>query len=127
MSNARLLKMSERWFRLLQRLYPPDFRDEMGDALVEAYIDSARDALKNRGRIRLMTLWFRALMDSFRSGPAEHARPAAWWRRPGNWGRDIELVRRRLARSPIFAVSTVGTTHSAPGAETHSALIWGVS
>ena len=51
MSNARLLKMSERWFRLLERLYPPDFRDEMGTALVEAYMDSARDTLKNRGRI----------------------------------------------------------------------------
>ena len=44
------MTLSERWFRLLQRLYPPDFRDEMGDAVVEAYMDRARDALKRRRR-----------------------------------------------------------------------------
>jgi len=109
MSNARWLGISDRWFRLLGLLYPPDFRDEMGNALAEAYMDSARDALKNRGRIHLMTLWFRALMDSFRNGPGEHTRPAVFWRRSGNWGRDIELVRRRLVRSPVFALSTIGT------------------
>ena len=32
MSSDRLMNVSERWFRLLQRLYPPDFRDDMGDA-----------------------------------------------------------------------------------------------
>jgi hypothetical protein len=92
MSHGLLLKMSQRWFRLLERLYPPDFQDEMGNALVEAYLDSARDVLKNRGRIHLMILWLRALIDSLRNGPAEQTRPAASWRRSGNWGRDIELV-----------------------------------
>jgi hypothetical protein len=33
-----MLNLSERWFRLLRRLYPPDFRDEMGAAVVEAYM-----------------------------------------------------------------------------------------
>jgi putative ABC transport system permease protein len=109
MMRHRMLTMSERWFRLLQRLYPPDFRDEMGNAVVEAYMDRARDAAKNGGSIRLVALWFRALADSSRNGPAERARPAASWRRAGHWGRDIELVRRRLVRSPIFAASTIGT------------------
>jgi hypothetical protein len=40
----RMLNLSERWFRLLQRLYPSDFRDEMGNAVVEAYMDRARMA-----------------------------------------------------------------------------------
>ena len=35
MRGHLLLKMSERWFRILLRLYPVDFRDEMGDAVVE--------------------------------------------------------------------------------------------
>ena len=35
---------SERWFRLLLRLYPSDFRDEMGESLVEAYRDRCRKA-----------------------------------------------------------------------------------
>ena len=34
MSADRLLRASERWFRLLLRLYPPDFRDDMGESLV---------------------------------------------------------------------------------------------
>jgi len=109
MMRNRILHISERWFRLLHRLYPPDFRDEMGDAMIEAYMDRARDALKTGGPTRLVPLWLRALLDSLRNGPAERARPAASWRRAGNWGRDVELVRRRLVRSPIFAATTIGT------------------
>ena len=104
-----MLTMSERWFRLLRRLYPPDFRDEMGDAVTEAYMDRARDTLKTGGRIALVVLWLRALIDSLRNGAAEQMRPAASWRRAGNWGRDIEFVTRRLVRSPIFVATTVGT------------------
>ena len=37
MRGDRLLDVSERWFRLLQRLYPADFRDEMGDANIAAF------------------------------------------------------------------------------------------
>ena len=109
MSRHHMLRISERWFRLLQHLYPPDFRDEMGSAVVEAYMDRTCDVLENRAKIHLVAVWFRALIDSLRNGPAERARPAAWWRRGGNWGHDIELVRRRLVRSPIFAVTTIGT------------------
>jgi putative ABC transport system permease protein len=109
MTHSRWLHMSEWWFRLLDRLYPPDFRDEMGGAVVEAYMDRARHSLRNGGKIHLAALWFRALFDSLRNAPAERARPAAHWRRGGNWGRDVELVRRRLARSPLFAATTIGT------------------
>lgn len=109
MTHNRMLNLSERWFRLLHRLYPPDFRDEMGNAVVEAYMDQSRDALKNGGRIRLIALWVRAFVDSLRNGAAERARPAVMWRRAGNWGRDVELVGRRLVRSPIFAATTIGT------------------
>ena len=48
MSGERLLDLSERWFRLLQRLYPPDFSDNMGNAVVETYRDRARDAVNER-------------------------------------------------------------------------------
>jgi len=109
MTRNRMLNMSERWFRFLQRLYPPDFRDEMGNAVVEAYMDRTRDALTNSGKIHLIALWLRAFVDSLRNGAAERVRPAASWRRAGNWGRDVELVRRRLVRSPTFAATTIGT------------------
>jgi hypothetical protein len=85
MRGDRLMNLSGRWFRLLQRLYPPDFRDDMGNAVLETYRDRARDALNRGGIIRLASVWVRALVDSLRNGPGERARPAIWWRRSGNW------------------------------------------
>jgi putative ABC transport system permease protein len=107
--KAGLINLSERWFRLLLRLYPPDFRDDMGEGLVEAYRDRARDTLERRGAIALARLWVRALIDSLRNGPGERTRPAVSWRRNGNWGRDAELATRRLLRAPAFVVAIVGT------------------
>jgi putative ABC transport system permease protein len=109
MTRESLMNLSKRWFTLLRRLYPADFRDEMGTAVVEAYMDRARDAMKTGGPTRLVMLWVRALADSLRNGPAERVRPAASWRRGGNWGRDVELVSRRLVRAPVFAATTIGT------------------
>ena len=83
MTPNPILHLSKRWFRLLQSLYPPDFRDEMGNAMLETYIDRSREALRKGGKFRLATLWFRALVDSLRNGVAERARPAASWRRAG--------------------------------------------
>jgi putative ABC transport system permease protein len=108
-NEARWLAWSERWLRLLVRLYPPDFRDEMGEAVIEAYRDRCRAALRSGGVAALTGLWTRALMDSLRNGPGERVRPAASWRRSGNWGRDIELAWRRLVRAPVFTLATVGT------------------
>jgi hypothetical protein len=41
MKGDHLLNASERWFTLLLRLYPRDFREDMGEALVESYRCSA--------------------------------------------------------------------------------------
>jgi len=109
MKTDRLIEVSERWFRLLLRLYPADFRDEMGDAVVETYRDRARDAVNRGGVIRLAGVWVRAGADALRNGPGERARPAASWRRGGNWGRDVELATRRLMRSPGMVASMVAT------------------
>jgi len=109
MKRDRLMEVSQRWFSLLQRLYPADFRDDMGNAVVEAYMDRARNALKNGGRFRVAMLWIRALADSLRNGLGEWVRPGIVWRRSGDWGRDAELVTRRLLRSPAFVAATVGT------------------
>jgi putative ABC transport system permease protein len=109
MSTERLVDLSERWFRLLHRLYPADFRDDMGTALVEAYRDRAREALARGGIVKLAALWIRALVDSVRNGPGERTRPAVAWRRAGNWGRDAELATRRLVRAPALTLAMVGT------------------
>jgi putative ABC transport system permease protein len=100
---------SERWFRLLLRLYPVDFRDEMGDGFVETYLQKAKAARERRGVPGLLSVWGRALWDSLRNGPGERARPAVRWRRSGNWGRDMEMATRRLVRAPLFVLLVAGT------------------
>jgi putative ABC transport system permease protein len=104
-----LVSMSERWFRLLQRFYPPDFRDTMGDAVVETYRDRAHEALRRGGVVRLALVWMRALQDSVRNGVGERVQPAVSWRRNGNWGRDVEMATRRLLRARGFAALTIAT------------------
>jgi putative ABC transport system permease protein len=104
-----LMRISEGWFRLLVRFYPADFRDEMGRDVVETYRARARVTLERRGMLGLAWLWLRALVDAFGNGLGERLRPAASWRRAGDWGRDIELARRRLMRSPMFVAATLGT------------------
>jgi putative ABC transport system permease protein len=109
MTRNGMIHVSDRWFRLLQRFYPVDFRDEMGDAMVETYRDRAREALARGGVFQLAAIWCAALVDSVRNGPGERARPAVSWRRRGNWGRDAELAVRRLLRAPAFVLATAGT------------------
>jgi hypothetical protein len=109
MNEQPWLKRSERWLRILLRLYPVDFRDEMGDAVVNTYRERCRTALRTRGTLGLMRVWLHALWDSLRNGLGERVRPAASWRRSGNWGRDMEIAMRRLVRAPMFMAAMVGT------------------
>ena len=109
MRDGRWLRVSAAWFRTLLRLYPADFRGEMGEAVVEAYRARARQALEGSGVWGLAGVWGVALRDSLRNGLAERLRPAVPWRRSGDWGRDMELVSRRLRRSPMFALAVLGT------------------
>jgi len=109
MNEQRWLARSERWLRILLRLYPVDFRDEMGDAVVSTYRERCLTTLRTRGTLALMGVWLRALWDSLRNGLGERVRPAASWRRSGNWGRDAEIAMRRLIRAPMFMAAMVGT------------------
>lgn len=109
MSRAVWLARSERVSRLLLRLYPEHFREELGDEVVEAYRDRARTALDRGGVRALLLLWVRALADSVRNGLGERMRPSIAWRRLGNWGRDSEMVVRRLGRAPLFVATMVAT------------------
>ena len=109
MSAGRGFERSERWLRLLLRLYPADFRDECGEALVETYRDRCRAAFQRGGVPALALLWLRALADSLYNGLGERARPAIAWRRSGNWGRDAERALRRLVRAPVFALTMIAT------------------
>src|SRR2546422_835294 len=96
------MNASERWFRLLLRLYPADFRDEMGEALVETYLHRSREE-------SVALVWCAALWDSLRNGFGERLRPAVTWRRTGDWGRDLQLVRRRFSQKPWFMATVICT------------------
>jgi putative ABC transport system permease protein len=109
MNEQHWLVRSERWLRLLLLLYPPDFRDEMGNAVVHTYRERSSAALRAGGVRSLMRVWIRALWDSLRNGLGERVRPAVSWRRNGNWGRDLEIATRRLVRAPLFMAAMVGT------------------
>lgn len=109
MSEAQWLRWSEVWVRLLLRLFPADFREEMGGEMVETYRDACREALRQGGVGSMLGVWSRALVDALLNGLGERLRPSITWRRMGRWGRDTELVMRRLARAPLFAASMVGT------------------
>jgi putative ABC transport system permease protein len=99
---------SERWVRSLLRLYPRDFREDMGESFVEAYLDRCANAAR-KGSVALAAVWLRALGDSVINGTAERLNPVIAWRRSGDWGRDGELAVRRIVRSPVFALSTIAT------------------
>ena len=109
MSTGRRAGASERWFRLLLRLYPVGFREDVGEALVETYMDRSRDASHRGGVLAIAMVWMSALADSLRNGLGERLRPGVAWPRSGNWGRDAELAIRRLVRAPIFAAAMIGT------------------
>jgi putative ABC transport system permease protein len=109
MSEQRWLERTDRWVLRLLRLYPEDFRDEMGDAVRETYRDRSRDAWQAGGVIALLRVWVVAALDALWNGMGERVRPAIRWRRTGRWGRDSELVMRRLARAPLFVLTVVGT------------------
>ena len=110
-------RLSRRWFRLLLRLYPAEFRDEMGDALVDTYVARAR-AARERGGLALAGVWSRALVDSLGNGLGERVSPAVAWRRSRGGGRDAQLVFRRLRRAPVFSLAILGTLTVGLGAFT---------
>jgi predicted permease len=107
--KERLLAWSDRWFHLLLRLYPIDFREDMGNSVVETYRDRAREAYARRGVLGIASVWIRALVDTLRNGPGERVTPAVSWRRTGQWARDAEFATRRLRRSPALVLAVVST------------------
>jgi putative ABC transport system permease protein len=101
MTPDQLLHVSEFWFRLLLRMYPKGFRDEMGTGVVEAYRYRA-GAILNRSGVRgLAWLWLRAFVDAIRNGLGERLHPAASWRRFGRNEIDATLIVEEVHRTKI--------------------------
>jgi len=54
---------SIRCYRMLMRLYPADFRAELGDSVEQAFRDLLRDAFGRSGYAGILRLWFRIVPD----------------------------------------------------------------
>ena len=111
---------ADRLLRLLLRLYPEDFRDEMGTEWLETYRARVAAARASGGGA-VGAFWARAIADSVWNGVAERLRPGVTWRRRGSWGRDTQRAARRLVRAPAFTLATVGTLAVGLGA---FAVVW---
>ena len=57
------VKWSVRLYRLLLAAYPASFRNEYGEAMVQLFRDTARDAYRRRGLLGLLMVWPRTLTD----------------------------------------------------------------
>ena len=90
------------------RLYPPDFRDDMGEAVVEAYRDRAREALRVAASCGSRCLAARARgLAAQRTRRADAARGVvAAQRQLGPRHRDRDAP---AAARPAFVAATVGT------------------
>ncbi|MGH7174578.1 MAG: hypothetical protein ACRELF_08435 [Gemmataceae bacterium] len=58
-----LIEMSVSFYRLLLAAYPAPFRNEYGEAMVQLFRDTARDAYGRRGLRGLSAMWLRTLAD----------------------------------------------------------------
>lgn len=58
-----LIDVSVWLYRLLLAAYPASFREEYGEAMVQLFGDTARDALRRGGVLGLSALWLRTLAD----------------------------------------------------------------
>ena len=67
-----VLAASERTYRLLLFAYPPAYRREYGQLMVQAYRDLYRDTVCRKGMAGLAALWFRILGDLATSAIAQH-------------------------------------------------------
>jgi putative ABC transport system permease protein len=100
------VKLSERLYRRLLKLYPAGFREEYGTPLQRQFRDEYRDVRGVRG---LVTLWFRTLVDLVRSLPVQVAREV---------GQDTRHTLRLWRRRPLHTAFAMAVLTIAIGANT---------
>src|SRR6266540_3446711 len=86
---------AERFYRLLLRAYPPDFRAEYGREMVLLFRDQCRES-----DVRTVGFWARVLCDVARSAPA--LRVAAWRERGRENTRTMEVIMKLAAMLTVL-------------------------
>lgn len=110
--------ISRRFYRLLLRLYPTEFREARDTEMEDVYVASLRIQVGRRGVLGLPFAWMRILWDTLwhASSLRRSARGSRGLRRnerPGwslRWlAEDARFAARHLGRNPSFTVTAVAT------------------
>ncbi len=100
------MRLSERLYRWLLRLYPARFREEYGTPLQRQFRDEYRDVTSVSSALRL---WFRTLLDLTRSVPVQVAR---------EFSLDARHTLRLWRRRPLHTAFAIAVLTIAIGANT---------
>ena len=124
-------------YDLLLVTYPPTFREKHGAEMRRLFLERVRDARRRAGRLSLMWLWVRTIIDFAINAPAERLRASrALWSARGTPGgvtmrgqrgrgvgmdsfiKDVRYGIRTLVKNPTFTLIATVTIGLGIGANT---------
>jgi predicted permease len=92
------MSKSHRFFRVLLRLFPAEFRGDFGDDMTATFNDQARDALAQGDRMAALRLWRDTIAGILTTAPREHLDVLR---------NDVRYAVRNLRRNPGFTAVAV--------------------